>query len=191
MKTNYFNKPITKRFIDAFPKFKDENNEKTYFWETWKQSPFYIDSLTENDLKYVYNYLLASYYSHHFRFIDDFGIALNVMKIINEYYPNVKARLELAEELRELSLEEFKKSGMHIQSAGQNPKTKTQMNELINLVDTQNASFQMKSEEQTIRAKFMALLDGIMEDFGNKFKPLFVTLYGGLTNYIYENEKED
>ena len=47
---NYFIKPIRKRFIDAFPKFKDETGQKIYFWEAWQQSPFFDSNLTEEDL---------------------------------------------------------------------------------------------------------------------------------------------
>ena len=44
MHSQYFEKPISKRFIDAFPKFKDELGEgKNYFYETWQKSPFYLE----------------------------------------------------------------------------------------------------------------------------------------------------
>lgn len=190
---NYFVNPIRKRFIDAFPKFKnDGTDENVYFWEAWQQSPFYNESLTETDLKNIYNHLLADYYNWHFIYPDDLGITLNVFKIIDEYYPNVKVRLDLVEQLRNLSLDEFKKSGITINSSGQNPKIATEMDELIDLVDSQNASFQLKSHEQVLRAKFMALYDGIMDEFIARFKPLFVKLYSGVESYLYLNcEQED
>lgn len=190
---NYFVNPIRKRFIDAFPKFKnDGTDDNIYFWEAWQQSPFYNESLTETDLKHIYDHLLADYYNWHFIFPDDLGITLNVFKIIDEYYPNVKVRLDLVEQLRNLSLDEFKKSGITINSSGQNPKIATEMDELIDLVDSQNASFQLKSHEQVLRAKFMALYDGIMDEFISRFKPLFVKLYSGVESYLYINcEQED
>lgn len=190
---NYFVNPIRKRFIDAFPKFKnDGTDDNVYFWEAWQQSPFYNESLTETDLKNIYNHLLADYYNWHFIYPDDLGITLNVFKIIDEYYPNVKVRLDLVEQLRNLSLDEFKKSGITINSSGQNPKIATEMDELIDLVDSQNASFQLKSHEQVLRAKFMALYDGIMDEFIARFKPLFVKLYSGVESYLYINcEQED
>ena len=190
---NYFVNPIRKRFIDAFPKFKnDGTDDNVYFWEAWQQSPFYNESLTETDLKHIYDHLLADYYNWHFIYPDDLGITLNVFKIIEEYYPNVKVRLDLVEQLRNLSLDEFKKSGITINSSGQNPKIATEMDELIDLVDSQNASFQLKSHEQVLRAKFMALYDGIMDEFIARFKPLFVKLYSGVESYLYINcEQED
>lgn len=190
---NYFVNPIRKRFIDAFPKFKnDGTDDNVYFWEAWQQSPFYNESLTETDLKNIYNHLLADYYNWHFIYPDDLGITLNVFKIIDEYYPNVKVRLDLVEQLRNLSLDEFKKSGITINSSGQNPKMATEMDELIDLVDSQNASFQLKSHEQVLRAKFMALYDGIMDEFISRFKLLFVKLYSGVESYLYINcEQED
>lgn len=190
---NYFVNPIRKRFIDAFPKFKNDGaDDNIYFWEAWQQSPFYNESLTETDLKNIYNHLLADYYNWHFIYPDDLGITLNVFKIIDEYYPNVKVRLDLVEQLRNLSLDEFKKSGITINSSGQNPKIATEMDELIDLVDSQNASFQLKSHEQVLRAKFMALYDGIMDEFISRFKPLFVKLYSGVESYLYINcEQED
>ena len=64
MITNYFQKPITKRFIDAFPKFKQEKGETTlYFWETWLASPFYDASLTESDIRKIYYRLLDEEYN--------------------------------------------------------------------------------------------------------------------------------
>lgn len=190
---NYFVNPIRKRFIDAFPKFKnDGTDDNVYFWEAWQQSQFYNESLAETDLKHIYDHLLADYYNWHFIYPDDLGITLNVFKIIDEYYPNVKVRLDLVEQLRNLSLDEFKKSGITINSSGQNPKIATEMDELIDLVDSQNASFQLKSHEQVLRAKFMALYDGIMDEFIARFKPLFVKLYSGVESYLYINcEQED
>lgn len=189
---NYFVNPIRKRFIDAFPKFKnDGTDDNVYFWEAWQQSPFYDESLTETDLKHIYDHLLADYYNWHFIYPDDLGITLNVFKIIDEYYPNVKVRLDLVEQLRNLSLDEFKKSGITINSSGQNPKIATEMDELIDLVDSQNASFQLKSHEQVLRAKFMALYDGIMDEFIARFKPLFVKLYSGVESYLYINCEQE
>lgn len=191
MRINYFNHPTRKRFIDAFPKFKNDGTDKcVYFWEAWQQSPFYNDKLTETDLKHIYDHLLADYYNWHFIYPDDLGITLNVFKIVDEYYPNVKVRLDLVEQLRDLGLEQFKKSGMTITSQGQNPKIKTEMDELIDLVDSQNASFQLKSDEQVLKAKFMSLYDGIMDEFIARFKPLFVKLYNGVDDYIYLNCEE-
>ena len=48
----HFNHPITKRFIDAFPKFEaDQDEDVKYFYETWQDSPFYISTLTKDDIK--------------------------------------------------------------------------------------------------------------------------------------------
>ena len=188
---NYFIKPIRKRFIDAFPKFKnDGTDDNVYFWEAWQQSPFYNESLTETDLKDIYNHLLADYYNWHFIYPDDLGITLNVFKIVDEYYPNVKVRLDLVDQLRTLSLDEFKKSGISITSSGANPKVAREMDELIDLVDSQNANFQLKSQEQVLKAKFISLYDGIMDEFVSRFKPLFVKLYSGVESYLYLNCEE-
>lgn len=191
MLKNYFVKPIRKRFIDAFPKFKNDGaDDNMYFWEAWQQSPFYNESLTEIDLKHIYDHLLADYYNWHFIYPDDLGITLNVFKIIEEYYPNVKIRLDLVDQLRKLSLDEFKKSGISISSSGANPKVAREMDELIDLVDSQNANFQLKSQEQVLKAKFISLYDGIMDEFISRFKSLFVRLYSGVENYLYLNCEE-
>lgn len=192
MRRNYFTNPISKRFIDAFPKFKADAGETTkYFYETWQDSPFYDSNLTENDLKDVYNHLLARYYNWHYVYLDDLGIALNTMHIIHDYYPNCKARLGLVNDLRALTTEDFQKSGISIDSQGSNPKIATNMDELIDLVDSQNASFQLRSEEGAIRAKFNSLYDGVMDEFIDRFKDLFVKLYSGVNNYIYQNPREE
>lgn len=189
---NYFLKPITKRFIDAFPKFKNEDGTTDkYFWETWLASPFYDANLTEADLLDIYNHLMAQYYNWHFVYMDDLGIALNTFHIIHDYYPNCKERLNLVAQTRDLSLDEFKKSGLMINSQGSNPKIHTEMDELIDLVDSQNASFQLKSKEQALRAKFLALYDGVMDEFIDRFKPLFVKLYSGVNSYLYQNNIEE
>ena len=185
---NYFEKPITKRFMDAFPHFKDtENTGKIYFWETWQASEFYDANLTEDDLKDIYNHLLAAYYNWHYVYMDDLGIALNTMHIIHDYYPNCKEKLSLVNQLRGLTIDDFAKSGITINSQGANPKIATSMDELINLVDSQDASFQLRSQEGAIRAKFNSLYDGIMDEFVDRFKNLFVKLYNGVNSYIYEN----
>lgn len=192
MRRNYFTNPISKRFIDAFPKFKADAGETIkYFYETWQDSPFYDSNLTENDLKDVYNHLLARYYNWHYVYLDDLGIALNTMHIIHDYYPNCKARLGLVNDLRALTTEDFQKSGISIDSQGSNPKIATNMDELIDLVDSQNASFQLRSEEGAIRAKFNSLYDGVMDEFIDRFKDLFVKLYSGVNNYIYQNPREE
>ena len=192
MHRQYFRKPISKRFIDAFPKFENTDGTTTkYFWETWLASPFYDSSLTVTDLQDIYNHLLATYYNWHYVYLDDLGIALNTMHIIHDYYPNCKERLKLVKDLRELTLDDFKKSGIMIDSQGSNPKTATDMDELIDLVDSQNASFQLKSEEQALRAKFNSLYDGVMDEFIDRFKNLFVKLYSGVNNYIYTNDIEE
>ena len=190
---NSFKAPISKRFIDAYPQFKrtDPDDTTNYFWESWQMSPFYNANFTEDDLLHIYDHLCAEYYNWHFIYMDDYGINMNVFHLIEEYYPNTKTRLELAKDLRELSLKEFKKSGININSQGNNPKLKKDMDELIDQIDSQNASFQLKSLEQTIRAKFFALVDGVMTEFIDRFKPLFVKLYSGVNNYIYFNEEED
>ena len=188
----HFNKPITKRFIDAFPKFKaDQDEDVKYFWETWKDSPFYLSTLTETDLKEIYNHLLATYYNWHFIYLDDLGISLNVMHIIEEYFPNCKERLKIADDIRAMTYDEFKKSGIQINSSGSNPKIATEMDELIDLVDSQNASFQIKSPEQVARAKFFALQDGIWENFIERFAYQFVKLYNGVNNYLYSNPLDE
>ena len=192
MRRNYFTNPITKRFIDAFPKFKaDEDEDVKYFWETWTDSPFYDSTLTQSDLEDVYNHLLAAYYNWHYVYMDDLGIALNTMHIIHDYYPNCKQRLGLVASLREMSVDDFAKSGITIDSQGSNPKTATDMDELIDLVDSQNASFQLRSAEGAIRAKFMALYDGVMDEFIDRFKDLFVKLYSGVNSYLYRNPIEE
>ena len=188
----HFNRPITKRFIDAFPKFKaDQDEDVKYFWETWQDSPFYLSTLTETDLKDIYNHLLASYYNWHFIYLDDLGISLNVMHIIEEYFPNCKERLKIADDIRAMTYDEFKKSGIQINSSGSNPKIATEMDELIDLVDSQNASFQIKSPEQVARAKFFALQDGIWENFIERFAYQFVKLYNGVNNYLYSNPLDE
>lgn len=193
MRRNYFRHPISKRFIDAFPKFeKDDPDDTTlYFYETWQASPFYDATISKTDLSDIYNHLLAQYYNWHFVYLDDLGISLNVMHIIHDYWPNCKQRLALVADLRGLTVDEFKKSGLMIDSQGSNPKTATDMDELIDLVDSQTASFQLKSEEQAIRAKFMALYDGVMDEFIDRFKNLFVKLYSGVNNYLYTNDIEE
>jgi hypothetical protein len=190
---NYFNKPITKRFVDAFPKFKREAGEDEsvkYFWEAWQDSPFYDSNLTETDLKDIYWHLMAKYYNWHYIYMDDLGIALNTFDIIHDYFPNCKERLSLVAQMRDLTLDEFKKSGISIDSSGANPKVATDMDELIDFVDSQNASFQIKSTEQTLKAKFMALYDGVFDEFIDRFKPLFVKLYNGVNSYLYRNKTE-
>ena len=184
MRKNYYNKPISKTFIQAFPTFES-------FFEIWGKSPFFTNKFTEDDLHHIYNHLLTAYYNWHFIYLDDLGIFLNVFHIIEEYYPNVKVRLELAEELRNMTVDEFKKSGLRISSTGSNPKIETAMDDLIKLVDSQNADFQLRSQEQALRTKFSSLIDGIFEDFIERFRPLFTKLYNGLTDYIYENPVEE
>lgn len=192
MRRNFFKKPITKRFIDAFPKFEDTDEENiNYFWETWQASPFYDSTIPKADLKDIYNHLLAAYYNWHYVYMDDLGIALNTMHIIHDYYPNCKERLSLVSQLRELTVDDFAKSGIQINSQGANPKTATDMDELIDLVDSQSANFQLRSTEGAIRAKFNSLFDGVMDEFIDRFKDLFVKLYSGVTSYIYRNPLEE
>ena len=194
MRRNYFNDPITKRFKDAFPKFEAEEGDPEdvkFFWETWQTSPFYISTLSKDDLKDVYNHLLARYYNWHYVYMDDLGIALNTMHIIHDYYPNCKERLSLVDQLRELTVDDFAKSGIQINSQGANPKTATDMDELIDLVDSQSANFQLRSTEGAIRAKFMSLYDGVMDEFIDRFKDLFVKLYNGVNSYLYQNPIEE
>lgn len=192
MRRNYFENPITKRFIDAFPKFKaDDGEDKVYFWEGWQQSPFFDESLTEDDLSKIYYHLRAQYYNWHFIYMDDLGISDNVYHVIEDFYPNTKERLSLLDQFRSMTLDEFKKSGTFIDSAGANPKVATRMDELVSLVDSQTASFQLKSQEQAIRAKFNSLVDGIMEEFIDRFKYMFVKLYNGVSDYIYQNPIEE
>lgn len=192
MRPNYFNNPITKRFIDAFPKFKadDEEDVGMYFWESWLESPFYDSNITEEDMLDIYNHLMAHYYNWHYVYMEDLGITLSTFHIIHDYYPNCKERLSLVNQMRNLTLDEFAKSGIVITSQGANPKVATEMDELIDLVDSQNANFQLKSKEQTLKAKFMALYDGVMDEFTDRFKPLFVKLYSGVNSYIYVNPME-
>lgn len=192
MKINYINRPITKRFIDAFPKFEDEDEQGNfYFWETWQASPFYLSTLTKEDLKDIYNHLLAQYYNWHYVYMDDLGIALNTMHIIHDYFPNCKERLKLVTSLQEMTVDEFAKSGIMIDSSGSNPKTETDMDALIDLVDTQTASFQLRSLEGSIRAKFYALRDGVFDEFTDRFKNLFVKLYSGVNSYVYRNKIDE
>lgn len=192
MHRNYFVHPIRKRFIDAFPKFKQETGDTLdYFWETWQKSPFYDATLTETDLQDIYNHLLATYYNWHFIYPDDLGISLNVMHVIHDFYPNTKERLKLVKDIRELSLDEFKNSGTDIQSSGQNPKVEQAMTELIELVDSQVVNSSLKSEEQALKAKFFALYDGVMEQFIDRFGYMFVKLYSGVNDYIYSNKFDD
>ena len=190
---NYINSPITKRFIDAFPQFErtEQDDTTVYFYEGWQASPFYDSNLTKDDLKHIYYHLRAAYYNWHFIFMDDRGISDNVYHIIEEYYPNCKERLSLVSQLRGATLSTFMEGGTYIDSTGQNSKTEKAMNELIGFVDQQNASFQLKSTEQAIRTKFNSLTDGIMEAFIERFKPLFVKLYNGVNDYIYQNPIEE
>lgn len=190
---NYFEKPITKRFIDAFPKFKrDETDDesKIYFWEGWQQSPFFDDKITEEQMKDCYYHLLASFYNWHFIYMDDLGISLNTYHIIHDYYPNALTRLDLVKQLRDMTLEEFEKSGITINSQGGNPKVATDMDKLIDLVDSQTANFQLKSKEQVLKAKFVSLYDGIFDEFVDRFKDCFVKLYSGVNSYLYLNPQE-
>lgn len=199
MLRQYFERPITKRFKDAFPKFEREEGDPEdtkFFYETWTSSPFYDSSIAKNDIKDVYNHLLAAYYNWHYVYLDDLGIALNTMHIIHDYFPNCKERLDLVKALRDLTVDDFAKSGITINSQGANPKIATDMDALIDLVDSQTANFQLRSQEGAIRAKFNSLYDGVMDDFIGRFKDLFVKLYNGVNNYVYINpinqeEEED
>lgn len=194
MHRNYFKKPIRKRFIDAFPKFEREADDDTsidYFWETWQNSPFYDSTISKDNIKAAYWHLMAGYYDWHFIYADDLGISLNVMHVLHDYYPNTLKRLSILDSLRSMTLDDFKKSGLNINSQGANPKVQTDMDTLIDMVDSQTASFQLKSDEQALRAQFNSLYDGVMEDFINKFKYMFVKLYNGVTNYIYTNDIEE
>ena len=193
MRRNYFENPITKRFIDAFPQFErtEQDDTTVYFYEGWQASPFYDSTITKDDLKHIYYHLRAAYYNWHFIFTDDRGISDNVYHIIEEYYPNCKERLSLVAQLRAATLDTFKDNGTFIDSTGTNPKVEKTMSELVDMVDTQNASFQYKSTEQAIRAKFNSLTDGIMEAFIDRYKPLFVKLYSGVSDYLYKNPIEE
>lgn len=193
MRTNYFKNPTRKRFTDAFPQFKKDSldtSSTSYFLETWLTSPFYDSSITESEVEDIYYHLYARYYDSHYIYPDDKGIALNTMEIIHDYYPNLKERLNIIKQLRDMGIEEFAKSGISINSMGSNPKIETEMDSLIDLVDSQSASFQLKSQEQTLKAKFYALKDGLYDEFLDRFKRCFVKLYGGVSDYIYENEEE-
>lgn len=186
MRPNFFKKPIRKRFIDAFPKFKKEAGDtENYFWETWQSSPFYISTLTETDLHEIYNHLCAAYYNWHFIYPDDYGIAMNVFHVVHEYFPNVKIRLGLAASLRDLTIDEFKDNGHDIQSSAQNPRVESAMDEVLDYLDSQITNFSAKSEEQAIKAKFYALRDGIMDEFIDRFNYMFVKQYNGVADYIY------
>lgn len=192
MRRNYINRPISKTFNQAFPKFESEDTEKYLgFWDVWEVSPFKTEELTKEDLEIVYNNLNARYYSSNFIYMNDLEISLNVMRIVSEYYPNAKERINLVKQIRDMSVEEFKQSGIMIDSQGSNPKISTRMDELINLIDSQQASFQLKSQEQALKGKFIAMYDGVMQTFIDMFKEQFVTLYAGVVDYIYRNKLED
>lgn len=199
MKINYFDQPITKRFIDAFPKFYWEDgdnpeNKSIYFYHQWLESPFYTsgeECFDKENMKKVYNHLLAHFYNWHFKYLEDLGILLNIFKRIEEYWPNAYERVNLASQLRKMSLSQYADSGKIISSQGQNPKTRKTMSDLIDHVDSQTANFRLKSEEQTIKDKFVSLFDGIMDDFMEKFRDLFVQIYSGVNDYLYRNYKEE
>ncbi len=157
------------KFIDLYPTFD-------IFLADWRDNLFFDESIAEDELKLVYAMLVAKYADRYFNTIDPVRNSLRTMEIIKHYYPNLVKRLALLKQIQDAQVEELINS-TNIRNFAQGDENDEDFNDKqsgIQHLTSQNITFSKNPLIQGLLAKYNAVVDGLHDDFINRFQNIFL-----------------
>lgn len=160
----------TKTFSEVYPTQDD-------FLTDVKASGMTVD-LTDDNLKILYNLLMARYANSHFANKDLLQSKNKLYSIIFMYGPTWQARLNLQAKLRGLSDDDLLKGSKAIYNHAFNPSTEpgTSSLEELDYINDQNTTNYKKSKLEAYAGLYELLVTDVTDMFINKFKKIFVTI---------------
>lgn len=175
----------TPSFYERYPNFET-------FSDVWQSSPFYMDSITEEELKHIYFHILGEYMTSHYKYINTLQQDLQTMNIIHDYYPNLKKRIELQEKILSLTIEEMGKGGTQITAGMQNNDTDTvsATEEDMPFISRKTTQTNKLSTPQALTKQYNMIVDGLWDAFIKRFSSLFIMLIIGTDELFYMDDEE-
>lgn len=160
----------TKTFSEVYPTQDD-------FLTDVKASGMTVD-LTDDNLKILYNLLMARYANSHFANKDLLQSKNKLYSIIFMYGPTWQARLNLQAKLRGLSDNDLLTGSKAIYNHAFNPSTEpgTSALEELDYINDQNTTNYKKSKLEAYAGLYELLVTDVTDMFINKFKKIFVTI---------------
>lgn len=176
---------LTKTFYEQYP-----NVDK--FVEMWNVSPFKIDTISQEEIRNMYYQLVSEYMVSHFAFIEPLQIDLQVAKTIYNYYPNLKKKLDLQDQILKMTEEDLADGNTAINSSMSNPDTDEISPSDATLPYTASKSIQTRkySKPDRYTRQYNLIVDGLYDLYIKRFKSLFLTLIVGTNNLLSMDNKE-
>lgn len=176
---------LTKTFYEQYP-----NADK--FVEMWNASPFNIEAMSQQEIENLYYQLVSEYMMSHFAFIEPLQIDLQVAKTIYNYYPNLQKKLQLQQQIIQMTDQDLQDGNIAINSSMSNPDTDEISPSDASLPYTSQKSLQTRkySKPDRYTRQYNLLVDGLYDVFIKRFKPLFITLIVGTNNMLSMNNDE-
>lgn len=157
----------------------------------WQNSPLKIDSITTAELEEMYYQLLGEYMQSHFIFLEPLQIDMQVAKKIVNYYPNLKKRIELQQNILNISDSDLEEGTTMINSGMVNPDSDEVEPNTKDLPYTSQKSLQTRkySKPDQYLRQYNLIIDGLYDTFIMRFKDLFITLIIGTNNLLSMNDE--
>lgn len=162
----------TRKFTDIFESFE-------VFKEFSNNCPI-PQGITDESLETLYYLLYARYGNSHITSSDENQWIFKVFSTIFMYGPTWEKRLEIQQELRDMTLNELKESAKAIYNHAYNPSTQPATDEsgehIMDYINDQNVTLHRRSKTDAYAILLSLLETDVTKDFIDKFKKLFLSI---------------
>lgn len=151
---------------------------------------FVTSSLTAGQLETIFYLLYARYGNSHSAYSDENQFKYAVYSTVWQYAPTWAKRLEIQENLRNLTDNELMLGGKAIYNHSFNPSTapSTSTLEELTTINDQNTTNYKKSKMEGYATLLSLLETDVTEEFIGKFKKHFLTIVAPDYPLLYEQE---
>lgn len=175
---NLFGNYITRKFSDVFPTEEEFVSEFAAcpFAAVTNQNDLPVNAIPDKYIKLTYWLLMTRYANSTVASADETQFKYKVFSLMFTHGPTWIKRLEIQNDIRNMSEEELRMGSKIINNNAYNPGTEpsTATLEELTAINAQNTSNRKKSKLEAYTS-LLALMDvDVTEDFISRFKPLFL-----------------
>lgn len=175
----------TKLFTNVWDSFSD-------FKQDFDNSPF-ANSITSQNAEKLYYLLYAKYGNSPIANFDVMQFKMKVFSVIFQYGPSWQKRLEIQENLRNLSEEEIRSGDKMINNHAYNPSTRpsTGNREELDTINEQTSSIQKRSKINAYAMLWDLIVIDVTGEFIARFNICFKQVVAPERIVLYESESEE
>lgn len=175
---------------ERMPTFTGVWQEEEAFIQDLEASPI-PQKVTTETARTIFYLLYARYGNSTIASSDIFRFKTRIFSIIFQFAPTWEKRLEIQDNLRELTEEQIKTGSLQIYNDAENPtdigeETGTRNDELLSYINRQNVTHNKKGVLEAYALLDSLLRADVTEAFLNRFQPLFLKFPNVCNELDYE-----